>query len=134
MIDLFRHPECRKDTLVMSFAWIATNLGKVSCRILISIQFCWKILRIQRYQDDWLLFTYRLLRVGSQCIRTEWQCISISNIARASGSTSFGGPLVYGSLGSKTNSCIILFVVWNLLHCCRVLHWNRETGFCFDWY
>ena len=52
MIDIFRHPECRKDTLVMSFAWIATNLGKVSCRILISIQFCWKILRIQRYQDD----------------------------------------------------------------------------------
>ena len=29
MIDIFRHPECRKDTLVMSFAWIATNLGKL---------------------------------------------------------------------------------------------------------
>ena len=27
MIDIFRHPECRKDTLVMSFAWIAANLG-----------------------------------------------------------------------------------------------------------
>ena len=42
MIAIFRHPECMKNTLVMSFAWIATNLGKVSCRILISIQFCWK--------------------------------------------------------------------------------------------
>ena len=26
LVELFRHPECRKDTLVMFFAWIATNL------------------------------------------------------------------------------------------------------------
>ena len=27
VIDIFRHSECRKDSLVMFFAWIATNLG-----------------------------------------------------------------------------------------------------------
>jgi hypothetical protein len=31
LLELFRHPECRKDTLVMFFAWIATNLG-MSCK------------------------------------------------------------------------------------------------------
>ena len=29
VLDIFRHSECRKDSLVMFFAWIATNLGSM---------------------------------------------------------------------------------------------------------